>query len=167
MASEMTDPFFQGEGLRYRGSHMLNQDRTASQLSIERLMQSLEAAWAREDADAYASRFAEDGTFTNFLGMFFRGREAFRERHDVVFKTVFRGSELRLRIAALRFIRPEVAVADLEAEVQGIKAVPSGLVAMPNGVVRTKLLMVLVMEQGEWWISTYHNVAVAAPAPSA
>jgi uncharacterized protein (TIGR02246 family) len=144
---------------------MPSEIRTADQLSIEHLLASLGDAWARGDAGAYADRFANDGTFTNFLGMFFQGRDAFRERHDAVFKTVFKGSTLTLRIEALRFIRFDVAIADVDAELRGLKAVPGGLTAMADGSVRTKLLMVLVRERGEWWISAYHNVAVAPPPP--
>lgn len=136
--------------------------RTADRLAIERLIASLEEAWVHGDAGAYASRFAEDGTFTNVLGMFFCGRDAFRKRHDEVFETVFKGSTLTLRIATLRFVRSDVAVADLDAEVQGIAALPDGLAAMPGGTVRTRLLMVLVREHSDWWISAYHNVAVAS-----
>lgn len=95
--------------------------------------------------------------------MFFQGRDAFRDRHDAVFRTVFKGSMLALRIATLRFVRSDVAIADTEAEVRGLTAVPSGLAAV-DGVVRSRLLMVLVKEQEEWWIAAYHNVAVAPPA---
>ena len=70
-----------------------------------------------------------------------------------------------VRIATLRFIRPDVAIADIDAEVRGFTALPSGLTAMPDGAVQTKLLMVLVNERGDWWISAYHNVAVAPPPP--
>ena len=139
---------------------MSNEGRTTDPVAIERLLASLGDAWTRGDAVAYADRFANEGTFTNFLGMYFKGRDAFRDRHDAVFKTVFKGSALSLRIAALRFVRPDVAIADTDAEVRGLTAVPSGLTAV-DGVVRSKLLMVLVKEQGEWWISAYHNVAVA------
>lgn len=143
---------------------MQDGDRTPDHLAIERLVASLDDAWARGDADAYANRFANDGTFTNFLGMFFQGRAAFRERHNAVFRTVFKGSALSLRIATLRFIRPDVAIADLEAELRGLTSAPAGL-AIVNGTVRTQLLMVLVKEEGDWWISAYHNVAVAPSQP--
>lgn len=141
---------------------MRSEDRTADQRSIQHLIAALDDAWARGDAVAYANRFANDGTFTNFLGMFFQGRDAFQDRHDAVFKTVFKGSTLTLRIATLRLIRPDVAIADLDAEIRGLTVVPSGLTEM-GGVVRSKLLMVLVREYEEWWISAYHNVAVAPP----
>jgi uncharacterized protein (TIGR02246 family) len=136
-------------------------DQTADQDSIERLLASLDDAWARGDAGAFANRFASDGTFTNFLGMFFQGRDAFRERHDAVFRTVFKGTTLKLHLTALRLIRPDVAVADIDAELRGLSALPNGLVAMPDGTVHTRLLIVAVREHGDWWISAYHNVAVA------
>ena len=144
---------------------MPNEVQTAEQLSIERLIASMDEAWARGDAEAFASHFANDGTFTNVLGMFFSGRDGFRDRHDAIFKTVFKGSTSTTRIAKLRFVRPDVAIADLDAAVRGFATLPSGLTALPDGTVRTKLLMVLVREQGNWWISAYHNVAVAPPPP--
>lgn len=143
---------------------MHNDARTADLRSIERLIASLQDAWALGDADAFARRFANDGTLTNVLGMFFRGREAFRERHDAVFRTAFKGSTLKLQIAALRFIRPDVAIADTDAELRNPAELPDGLSARPDGTVHTKLLMVLVKERDEWWISAYHNVPVV-PSP--
>jgi uncharacterized protein (TIGR02246 family) len=144
---------------------MPNISRTADQVSIERLAASLDDAWARGDAGAFASHFASDGSFTNVLGMVLYGRDAFRERHDAIFKTVFKGSTLSLKIAKLRFIRPDVALADIDAELRGYATLPSGLTAMPDSAVRTKLLMVLVKDHGDWWISAYHNVAVAPSPP--
>ena len=99
----------------------------------------------------------------NVLGMYFCGHEAFRERHQAVFGTVFKGTTLTLCIATLRFVRPDVAMADLDAELRGCTALPRGLPVMPDGTVRTRLLMVLVKEDGDWWISAYHNVPVVPP----
>lgn len=109
------------------------------------------------------ARAAPHNIIPTSVSMFFPGREAFRERHDAVFTTAFRGSALTLRIEQLRFIRSDVAIVDLEASLQGLSALPGGLTALPDGTVRTKLLMVLVQEQGDWWISAYHNVAVTPP----
>ena len=38
---------------------------------------------------------------------------------------------------------------------------PYGLAGLRDGAIRTKLLIVLVKENAEWWISAYHNVPVA------
>jgi uncharacterized protein (TIGR02246 family) len=120
----------------------------------------LDEAWARGDADAFASHFASDGTFTNILGLFFSGRQAFRDRHEAIFKTVFKGSTQALTLAKLRFIRSDVAIADIDATVRGYAALPAGVSAMPDGTLRTKLLLVLIKERGDWWITAFHNVPV-------
>lgn len=57
---------------------------------IRNIIQDEVNAWNRGNAEAYSRHFAEDGTFTNILGMFFTGREAFRARHEQLFRTVFR-----------------------------------------------------------------------------
>jgi hypothetical protein len=53
---------------------------------------------------------------------------------------------LSLRIVTLRYVR-------------------HGFTAAPDGF-RTKLLIVLVSEHGEWWITAYHNVPVASLPPN-
>jgi hypothetical protein len=42
----------------------------------------------------------------------------------------------------------------------GFARVPAGLPVGSDGILRFKLLLVLVKDQGEWWITEYHNVAV-------
>ena len=135
------------------------------QVAIEAVVASLDSAWAKGDADAFAAHFSTDGGFTNVLGMVHFGREAFRNRHDAIFKTVFKGSTSKLTIAKLRFVRPDVAVADVDAEIRGFAALPPGMQAGPDGVGRSKLLLVLVKDGGEWWITAYHNVGVAVLPP--
>jgi uncharacterized protein (TIGR02246 family) len=68
------------------------------------------AAWNKGDAEAYSWRFAADGIFTNLLGMYFTGRDAFRERHAQIFKTDYRGSVKQEEIVSVKFVRPEVAI---------------------------------------------------------
>lgn len=137
----------------------------ADQAAIEAVVASLDAAWAKGDADAFAAHFASDGGFTNVLGTVYFGREAFRNRHDAIFKTVFKGSTSTLTIAKLRFVRPDVAIADVDAEIRGFAALPPGMQAGADGVGRSKLLLVLLKDAGEWRISAYHNVGVAPVPP--
>jgi uncharacterized protein (TIGR02246 family) len=144
---------------------MSDHAQTADQVAIERLLASLDEAWARGDADAFASHFAADGTFTNILGTFFSGHQAFRDRHEAIFRTVFKGSTQALKLEKLRFIRSDVAIADIDATVRGYAALPAGVSATPDGTLRTKLLLVLIKERGEWWITAFHNVPVAPSAP--
>jgi uncharacterized protein (TIGR02246 family) len=88
------------------------------------------------------------------------GRAEFIKRHIEIGQTFFKGTTPKTSIARLRFVRPDVAIADVTGEISGFTKAPAGLPVGPDGILRFKLLMVLVKEKGEWWISAYHNVAV-------
>lgn len=130
--------------------------------AIEALVRSIADAWNHGDSKGYADRFAEDGFFTNVFGMAYYGRKAFEERHAEVFESFAKGSSVGLPIRKLRFIRPDVAIADVDAELTGYATLPPSIKVGADGVLRTKLLLVLVKEKGEWFICAYHNVAVTS-----
>jgi uncharacterized protein (TIGR02246 family) len=142
-----------------------NAAQQADQAAIDDVVAGLDDAWGRGDAEAFAARFAADGSFTNVLGMAYDGREAFRDRHDAIFKTIYKGSKSTLVIAKLRFIRPDVAIADVDAEMSGYATLPPGVRAGPDGIMRSKLQLVFVKESDTWWITAYHNVAVTPLLP--
>jgi uncharacterized protein (TIGR02246 family) len=98
--------------------------------------------------------------------MVYYGREEFEERHAQIFKTIYKGSVLKQSIGKLRFVRPDVAIVDINVELSGVLSVPPGVRTDPDHVIRTKLQLVLVNEKGDWWITAYHNVAVS-PKPTA
>jgi ketosteroid isomerase-like protein len=64
----------------------------SDEAAVRKIIQDEGIAWNKGDAEAHARYFATDGTFTNLLGMFFTGHEAYLERHDQIFKTVYRGT---------------------------------------------------------------------------
>jgi len=146
-------------------STVANAQNQAEQAAIEAVVAGLDDAWGRGDAEAFAARFAADGSFTNVLGTTYYGRGAFRDRHDAIFKTIYKGSKSKLAIAKLRFLRPDVAIADVDAEMSGYAILPPGMRAGPDGVMRSKLQMVFVKESDTWWITAYHNVAVTPLPP--
>ena len=107
-----------------------------------------------------SDHFAEDGSFTNIFGTVRYGREAFEQRHIEIAQTIFKGTSVKSSIAKLRFVRPDVAIVDVSGEMTGFANVPAGLPVGSDGILRFKLLLVLVKDKGEWWITEYHNVAV-------
>lgn len=139
----------------------------ADQSAIQTLLDELTDAWKRGDAKAYGARFLPEGTFTNVNGEFYVGREEFDRRHAQVFAGVFRGTALFLTVNQLRFVRPDVAIADIDTEVAGAQLQPPGAAVGSDGVLRSRLLMVLVKEKGAWCIAAYHNVWQAAAAARA
>ena len=143
----------------------ISPDETA----IRQILDNEVATWNRGDTDGYSSHFALDGTFTNIRGMFFTGHQEFRDRHDAIFKGEFRGTTLKQEIVSLRFIRPDVAIAETFTWVSGFPkdGPPPGTQLDANGQLRTRLLQVLKKEAGDWKIVVYHNVDVkpGVPAP--
>ncbi|MEJ1970811.1 MAG: SgcJ/EcaC family oxidoreductase [Rhizomicrobium sp.] len=132
--------------------------------AIEALIRSEDEAWARGDAVAFSARVLPDCVFTNIFGSVFVGHDGFEAQHARIFATIYKDTILHQDIAHLRFLRPDVAVVDTAAAVSGAKRLPPG-VQSADGALHTRLLQVLVKEQGEWWIAAYHNVDVKAPPP--
>lgn len=133
--------------------------------AIAALLESMSLAWDKGDAHAFAAKFAEDGSFTNVLGSVYYGHQAFEERHAQIFATIFKGSTTKLTIGKLRFVRPDVAVADLDAELRDFATLPPVFKVGDDKIAHSKLLMVLVKEHGSWWITAFHNVAVTPMPP--
>ena len=52
--------------------------------AIRRILDDEITTWKQGDTDGYSKHFATDGTFTNVMGMFFTGRQAFRDRHEFI-----------------------------------------------------------------------------------
>ncbi len=103
----------------------------------------------------------EDVSFTNIFGTVRYGRAEFVKRHIEIANTIFKGTTPKSSIAKLRFVRPDVAIADVSGEITGFpQPPPAGVPVEADGVLRFKLLLVLIKDQGVWWITEYHNVAV-------
>jgi uncharacterized protein (TIGR02246 family) len=130
--------------------------------AVRKVIQDQVTAWNRGDADAYSKNFAADGTFTNLSEIFFTGREAFRQRDEQIFKTVYRGTTKHDDIVSIRFVRPDVAIVETLQAVTGFQALLPGTTADAKGRLRTRLLQVLVKDGGDWKIAAYHNVDVKA-----
>jgi uncharacterized protein (TIGR02246 family) len=139
-----------------------NPDETA----IRQILDEEVATWNKGDTDGYSRHFAADGTFTNIRGMFFTGHQEFRDRHEIIFTGEFRGTTLKQEVVSLRFIRPDVAIAETLTWVSGFpKGPPPGTQVDATGRLRTRLLQVLEKDGGEWKIVVYHNVDVKPGVP--
>lgn len=87
------------------------QDRMDT-LAIEEILREEIRSWNSGDAVAYSKHFAENGTFTNILGMFFTGYKAFRDRHIEIFKGRFSNTKLTQSIVSFQFLRNDVAIVE-------------------------------------------------------
>ena len=119
--------------------------------AVGQLAEELAEAWNAGDARAYGARLCADVTFTNTDGSVDMSRDEVVRRAGEVFQGALAGSKLSLTVRKLRVVRPDVAVADLDARVRGVPG-------MPGGEARIAQLLVLVEEDGRWWITAQHNV---------
>ena len=136
-------------------------------IAIQNILQEETDSWNKGDAEAYSKHFAEDGTFTNILGLFFIGNEAFKVRHEQIFKGVFKGTELTQTIVSLRFVHPDVAVLETLSLINGFSkdSPPRGAYLDEKGNLRTRLLQVIVKSGIDWKIVAYHNVDLKPGIP--
>jgi uncharacterized protein (TIGR02246 family) len=133
--------------------------------TIRNILQEEVTTWNAGDANGYSRHFADDGTFTNILGIFYKGHKEFLNRHDIIFKGPFRGTVLRLEDVSVRFIKDDVAIVEVLASVSGFTAGPTpGARLDESGSLKTRLLQVFVKQGGDWKIAVYHNVDVKPQA---
>ncbi|MGA0555313.1 SgcJ/EcaC family oxidoreductase [Larkinella sp. VNQ87] len=154
------------------GSFMLYASRLVAQtptdsVAIQTILQQENTAWNRGDAVAYAQPFAENGTFTNIVGLFFIGRKGFIERHEQIFNTVFKKTTLDQKLVSLRFIRPDAAVVETLTWITGISPAgpPPGTKLHTDGRLYTRLQQIMVKTGQKWEIVSYHNVDVKPGIP--
>ena len=130
--------------------------------AVDQLLGELTEAWNAGDARAYGARFCQDATITNTDGTVDLGRDAFVRHAEEAFQGVLAGTRLSLEVRKLRLVRPDVVVADLDLRISGLPVPPSGAGNGPGGEMRTSLMLVLLEEDGRWWITAQHNVAQSA-----
>jgi uncharacterized protein (TIGR02246 family) len=90
---------------------MLNDEQ-----SIRGIVERLEQAWNHSDSTAFAEVFAEDADFVDILGRHHRGRATIEAGHRQIFDTIYRGSRNTSTVEWVRFLRRDIAVVFLRAE---------------------------------------------------
>ena len=80
---------------------------------IAALIETFVKAWNAGDGDACAAPFAPDADFTAVTGLQVSGRDLIARGHREILATVFRGTRIRAAINRIRFVRPDVAIADV------------------------------------------------------
>ena len=124
--------------------------------AIVAVVQEIIGAWNRHDMDVFATLFTEDADFVNVRGVRWIGRHAIREAHAASHATIFKNSQLSLRESAVRFLRPDVAVARSVTEVTG-QTNASGETLPPRSAMLT---LVMVNFESNWLIAVAQNTDI-------
>lgn len=101
----------------------------------------------------------QDATFTNIVGSFFVGRDAFIENMRSLFAGIFKGSSNHQTVQSIRFIGSNIAVVDTISALGGMSRVPIGAEAV-GGVMHSRPEQVMVKSADGWRIFSFHNVTI-------
>jgi uncharacterized protein (TIGR02246 family) len=135
----------------------------AEEASIRKVIDAEEDAWNRGDAKAFAARFQEDGDFTDVFGAVSRSRAELEKRQVEFFTSLFKGSRLALKVRKVRFLRPDVAIVEIDTEVSGFHKLPPFVYVNAEKVLRTRLQQVMAKTGTDWMVAAFHNVDVKTP----
>ncbi len=91
-----------------------SQNTGADETAIRQLVKLVEDGWNNHDGKAFAAPFATDADYVVVNGMTVKGREAIENGHANIFKTIYKDSHNVSTVKSIRFLRPDVAVADIE-----------------------------------------------------
>jgi len=125
--------------------------------SIRQLVATFVDGWNSGDGSVCAQPFAPDADFTAITGLKAKGRDLIAKGHNQILSTLYRDSENSAVVESIRFLRPDVAVADVTFRFVGE--------VRPFGLERSSCGMVCTKENGSWYIADFRNmVPFARPA---
>src|SRR5664279_1129220 len=135
----------------------------AEEASIRKVIDAEEDAWNRADAKAFAARFQEDSAFTDVFGAVSHTRAELEKRQVEFFTSLFKGSRLALKVRKVLFLRPDVAIVEIDTEVSGFRKLPPVVYVDLEKVLRTRLQQVMTKTGTDWMVAAFHNVDVKTP----
>ncbi len=118
--------------------------------------------WNRHDMKAIAALVAEDVDLITAGGAWLKSRKEFEEDHAKSHEGMFRESVLTMKNSAVKFIRPDVAVAHAEWSLKDVKN-PDGTLRQPQQGIFT---WAVEKRKGKWLIIAAQNTIIREPAPS-
>lgn len=132
----------------------------ADEKAIRQIIADQAEAWNAGDGARFSRHISPEVSFTNLFGMVMYGGDAFTRRQIEILSTFFKGTTKRHTVRKLRFVTPDVAIADIDNEVHGVKALPPGVAVPADGILRSQLMQVFVRRGDAWLVEAFHNVDV-------
>jgi uncharacterized protein (TIGR02246 family) len=124
--------------------------------AIRQIVQQVQDAWNAHDGKAFAAPFATDADYVVVNGMYAKGRETIERGHTAIFTTIYKDSRNVSTFKSVRFLRPDVAVAHVEWNLE----------FKMNGETRkghAMNTMILTKESGKWSIAAFQNTPIEPP----
>jgi uncharacterized protein (TIGR02246 family) len=146
------------------GATMARADNEMDKSALAGVVSHFMDAWDRHDAHAVASLFVENADFTNVRGKHQQRRTNVEEFLTPLFAGMLKNSRLTGQLRSLRFLKPDVAIVDIDWEMTG-QTTSSGV---PGPPIKGLLDWALTKAHGRWLIAVMHNAELmgnAVPTP--
>jgi len=122
----------------------------ADQAAIAALTQKVVAAWAYQDAEAFASVFTDDGTMI-LAGVYCDGPEEVRAYMADAFKGRYKGTQVTGKPISIRPLGPDVAILLSDGGVLE----PGDTEVTEDSAIRASWLV--IRQDGQWRVAAYQN----------
>ena len=135
------------------GKAQTPQSASADENAVRQIVQQLQDGWNAHDGKAFAAPFATDADYVVVNGMKLKGREAIEKGHTGIFTTIYKESHNVGTVLGVRFLRPDVAVAHVEWNLE----FTAGGEKRKGHAINT---MVMTKDSGKWSIAAFHNTPI-------
>lgn len=131
--------------------------------AIRKVIVGTTDAFNKHDAKAFTRFYTPDAELVTVRGERMRGSAEIEKGLAAIFATRARAVTLRTLDVAVRFIKPDVAVAHVTNELSGLV----GAEGEQLPAHRELSIRVLVKERGRWLVTAFHNTIVRPVEPAA
>lgn len=127
---------------------MKKQSKTDEQ-AITALIAAREAAWNAGDTEGYAQLLTEDADIVSATGRPARGREALLKLYAEQHANAYAGVRTHTRVTSVRMLGKDVALADVEYELEGGKV---------DAIRKGSIAFVVRCDAGRWRIAAIRSM---------
>jgi uncharacterized protein (TIGR02246 family) len=142
----------------FTGSAQTPSTANTDEAAVRRIVQQLQDGWNAHDGKAFAAPFATDADYVVVNGMYAKGREEIERGHTGIFTTIYKDSRNVATIKSVRFLRPDVAVAHVE---WNLEFKMNGATQKGHAI----NTMVMTKDGGKWSIAVFQNTPIQPPPP--
>lgn len=126
---------------------------SADEAAVRQIVQQVQDAWNAHDGKAFAAPFAADADYVVVNGMYVKGKEEIERGHTGIFTTIYKDSRNVATIKSVRFLRPDVAVAHVEWNLE----FKMGGETQKGHAINT---LIMTKEGGKWSIAVFQNTPI-------
>jgi uncharacterized protein (TIGR02246 family) len=130
--------------------------------AIRQVIVEMTEGFNNHDGKAAARMYTPDARFVSVRGDVMNGQVGIEKGLTAILTTRAKNASQRTMDVKVRFIRPDVALANVTNELSGLVA-PDGR-ALPSH--QELSLRVFVKDAGRWQVAAFHNTMVAPFAPA-